>query len=480
MQQEINRMRIKTIATLGPASSDRETIRDMALHGVRIFRLNFSHADAQAFLPTVQIIRELEQELQMPLTIMGDLGGPKIRIGDILGSPAQVSKGDKVYLGLPEFKAQYQDRLFISLEQPQALKNLDLDMPVTLSDGVPRFQVREILKKDSLFLLQAVNGGILSSHKGITFPGKRIKLPAFTPKDKENLHQGLDIGLDCFALSFVQDKRDIEEIQAELKKHGAWVPIIAKLERANAVENLTEILSVADGVMVARGDLGLECELPSLPVLQKKIIRACRHVQKPAIVATQMLLSMVNNPLPTRAETTDVANAILDGADCVMLSEETAVGSYPVEAVGFIQEIAWHAEGYLLERMQGPYRPKQEKNPAKYLAYSACLVADNTESAALACHSTTGATARLLSSRRPAQPIYALTPEIRVIRFLNFFWGIQPRPSDESKPNHLERVEDFVQGSELFQAGQSVVITSGQPTPGQKERHTNQIKVYYK
>ncbi|MFP4392260.1 MAG: pyruvate kinase [Desulfohalobiaceae bacterium] len=473
-------MRIKTIATLGPSSSDQETIKDMALHGVRIFRLNFSHADAQAFLPTVESIRGLEQKLQLPLTIMGDLSGPKIRIGNIPGSPVQVSKGDKIYLGLPDLKDKHQDRLFISLDQPQALKNLGLDMPVTLSDGVPRFQVRKILEKDRLFLLEAINGGILSSHKGITFPGKKIRLPAFTSKDKENLHQGLDIGLDCFALSFVQDKKDIEEVQAELQKHGSWAPIIAKLERANAVENLDQILSVADGVMVARGDLGLECELPSLPVLQKKIIRACRHVQKPAIVATQMLLSMVNNPLPTRAETTDVANAILDGADCVMLSEETAVGSYPVEAVGFIQEIAWHAEAYLLERMQGPYRPKQEKNPAKYLAYSACLVAENTESAALACHSTTGATARLLSSRRPAQPIYALTPDIRVIRFLNFFWGILPRTSDESKTNHLQRVEDFVQESKFFQPGQSVVITSGQPTPGQKERHTNQIKVYYK
>ncbi|MFW6315453.1 MAG: pyruvate kinase, partial [Desulfohalobiaceae bacterium] len=259
MFQDTKHMRIKTIATLGPSSSDQETIKDMALHGVRIFRLNFSHADAQAFLPTVESIRGLEQKLQLPLTIMGDLSGPKIRIGNIPGSPVQVSKGDKIYLGLPDFKDKHQDRLFISLDQPQALKNLGLDMPVTLSDGVPRFQVRKILEKDRLFLLEAINGGILSSHKGITFPGKKIRLPAFTSKDKENLHQGLDIGLDCFALSFVQDKKDIEEVQAELQKHGSWAPIIAKLERANAVENLDQILSVADGVMVARGDLGLEC-----------------------------------------------------------------------------------------------------------------------------------------------------------------------------------------------------------------------------
>jgi pyruvate kinase len=252
------------------------------------------------------------------------------------------------------------------------------------------------------------------------------------------------------------------------------------MERKNAVDNLDSILAEADALMVARGDLGLECSLSELPVIQKKIIRACRHAQKPSIVATQMLLSMVKNPIPTRAESTDVANAVLDGTDCVMLSEETAVGNYPVEAVSFINQIAIHSEEYYLERIKGPYHPKKEKNPAKYLAYAACLLASNTESAALVCHSTNGSTARLLSSRRPAQTIYALTPHHIVIRSLNFYWGIEPRMAEASIPNHLDRVEHFVQNYSGFQAGDTIILTSGQPTPGQKEMQTNQIKVYYK
>jgi pyruvate kinase len=447
---------------------------------VRIFRLNFSHGPAASFTDIVANIRSLEQELELPLTIMGDLGGPKIRIGEVESSPRQISKGERIYLGLPGLQSEHRDLAFLSLDSPEALHGLDCGMLVTISDGTPQFTVKEVLKTDSLFLLEAQNDGIISSQKGITFPGKSIDLPALTEKDKNDLQEALDIGVDSFALSFVQNRQDIEDIKAEIKSRDVWVPVIAKLERVNAIRNLDSILDAADGIMVARGDLGLESPLSSLPVIQKRIIRACRHAQKPSIVATQMLLSMVQNALPTRAETTDVANAILDGADCVMLSEETAVGRYPVEAVKIIQEIAGYAESYYLERLQGPYRPKDEKNPSKYLAYSASLLAENAESSALVCHSTNGATARLLSSRRPSKPIFALTPKLEVVRALNFYWGVRPRLSDASIANHLERVEKFVHEAAFFKPGDSVVLTSGQPTPGQQERHTNQIKIYYK
>jgi len=473
-------MRTKTIATLGPSSSDPAIIRSMVEQGVRIFRLNFSHAEAEEFEPTVHAIRNLEGEIGLPLTIMGDLSGPKIRIGPIDGSPLEIDKGEAIYLGLPEHLGYDAEKTYISLDFPEALRGLEVGMPVTLSDGTPGFKVEAVLKEHELFRLKAVSGGILSSNKGITFPGKSFNLPALTDKDRHDLHGALELGFDSFAMSFVQTEKDIADIKREITKRKKWVPVIAKLERSASLNNLEAILAVADGIMVARGDLGLECSLSALPVIQKKIIQACRREHKPAIVATQMLLSMVRNPLPTRAETTDVANAILDGADCVMLSEETAVGKYPVEAVGMIQEIATHAESYLLDRMQGPNKPSDEKDPGKYLAYSACLIADHAESVALVCHSTTGKTAALLSSRRPAQPIFAMTPDIRVIRALNFFWGVRPRPSDDTIPNHLDRVERFVQESDLFRSGDRIVITSGQPTPGQKERHTNQIKIYYK
>ncbi len=480
-------MRTKIVATLGPASMAYDTLKQMVGFGVRIFRLNFSHSNAATFQPVVKMIRELENELNLPLTAMGDLCGPKTRIGDIEGSPRQIDKDDLVLLGLPDQDPD-NDQVFIGLNFPELLKGLDKGMPVSLSDGMLRFSVERVLKADQLFELRSQNGGLLTSHKGITFPGKHHAVRALTPKDRIDAHEGLDIGLDALAMSFVQDRSDVDDLKAEIRKHGTWLPVVAKLERKNAVDNVESILDAADAVMVARGDLGLECPLTELPVIQKRIIRAARHAQKAAIVATQMVLSMVNNPLPTRAEVTDVANAIMDGADCVMLSEETAIGSYPLDVVSLIQGIAGSAEAYMLERIQGPYQPKKEKYPAKYLAYAACLLADNLESPALVCHSTSGNTARLLASRRPTQPIYALTPDSKVLHMLNFYFGIHPAAPDLSIESHELRAEAFIRNMDGFKPGDPLVITSGQPTPGQdrelmKDKDaliTNLIKVYYK
>jgi pyruvate kinase len=481
LAQELDSLHIKIIATLGPSSASYEIMKGMAQSGVRIFRLNFSHAPPADFKPTIALIRRIEQDLDLPLTIMGDLSGPKLRIGEVADSPVEILPGQTIFLGLPESRHQQGEGIFISLDFPEILQGIAPGTLVSLSDGMLRFRVQEVLDKGSLFSLQAENGGLLSSNKGITFPGMTVPLSALTDKDIRYLHEALDLGFDAFALSFVQHKSDLEKIKAEIATHvPERVPVIAKLERAGALEHLDAILELADGIMVARGDLGLECPLEELPVTQKKIIRACRHAQKPVIVATQMLLSMVHNPLPTRAETTDVANAIYDGADCVMLSEETAVGQYPLEAVEFIRKIAEKAEAYYLERIGGPYPPKKEKNPGKYLAYSACLLAENTDSPALVSHSTTGITAAFLSSRRPVQPIYALTPVSSTIRLLNFYWGVRPVYADDSTPDHLERIEAFIQSSDLFEKGEQVVLTSGQPTPGQQTSHTNLIKIYYK
>ncbi|ACV69536.1 pyruvate kinase [Desulfohalobium retbaense] len=474
-------MRTNTIVTLGPASMQPEILRQLAEQGVRIFRLNFSHGDAAYFSSTVAAIRDLEGEIGHPLTIMADLCGPKIRIGELPGSPVHIAQGTRAMLGPSTLQTRFDpDTVYFSLDMPEVLNGLQEGMPVYLSDGMLRFEVVQVHEPDRLFELEARNRGIVTSHKGIAFPGKEHKLSALTDKDRRDLDEAVELGVDAVALSFVQDRQDIMEAREAIARHRTWIPVVAKLERKSAVDNLESILAVADAVMVARGDLGLECPLATLPVLQKRIIRACRHAQKAVIVATQMLLSMVSNPVPTRAETTDVANAVLDGADCVMLSEETAVGEYPVEAVQFIREITESAETYFLERVQGPYPPKKEHNPAKYLAYAATLIAENMKAKALVSHSTSGMTARLLSSRRPALPVYALTPEQRVVRALNFFWGVRPRLADERIDNHLERVQEFVQRSQDFEPGESVILTSGQPTPGQTKIHTNEIKVYYK
>lgn len=472
-------MHCKIVATLGPASLHYDVMKAMVHYGTRIFRLNFSHSDAAFFKPALQMIRDLEREADVPLTAMADLCGPKVRIGEVDGSPLQVNKGGYVHLGAPDQKKSG-DAAYISLEIPALLRGLEVGMPVNLSDGMLQFKVSRVIRKDELFELEAQNAGLLSSHKGISFPGKSHPIKALTEKDRKDVREALEIGIDAMALSFVQEAADVIELQELIKGLGGRVPVIAKLERQNAVDNLDSILAHADGVMVARGDLGLECPISALPIIQKRILRACRHAQKPAIVATQMLLSMVKNPLPTRAECTDVANAILDGTDCVMLSEETAIGNYPVDAVRYMNDIAREAEAYYLDRLGEPYFPKKEKNPAKYLAYAACLLADNAESKALVCHSTSGRTARLLSSRRPAKPIVALTPDSIVMRGLNFVWGVHPRLVDTSLENHTARAEQFVQQSDLFQPKDNVIITSGQTTPGQMDISTNEVKIYSK
>jgi pyruvate kinase len=465
-------MKTKIVATLGPASSNYATMKAMVQGGVRIFRLNFSHANAEFFTPTVKTIREIENELDIPLTAMGDLCGPKIRIGEVEGSPLEIEKGWSVCMGLPEYRDKAEKYPFLPLDFPELLRGLEEGMPVSLSDGLLAFTVTRVIRKDGCFLLKAHNGGLLTSNKGIFFPGKEHAISAITDKDRKDLDEGLEIGLDAVAISFVQTKADIVEAKSLIARHGTWIPVVAKLERKNAIDNLEPIVGLADVIMVARGDLGLECPLAALPVIQNKIIRACRHAQK--------LLSMVRNPIPTRAEATDVGNAIMDGADCVMLSEETAIGAYPVEAVNIIRDIAAECEPYYLERIEGPYAPKPEKNPPKYLAYAACLLAENTEAAAIVSHSTTGGTARYLSSRRPIQDIDALTSDPSVMRAMNFFWGVHPHLVDTSIKAHVQRAEQFIEKASHLQHGDKLVITSGEATPGQKKIQTNEIKVYVK
>lgn len=475
-------MHTKIVATLGPASLSIETMRSMVRHGVRIFRLNFSHADAAYFAPIIKTIRSLEGEFGLPLTAMADLCGPKTRIGEVTDSPRSVDKGECLLLGLPDERPDpaRESRVFISLAIPELLAGLQVGMPVNLSDGLLQFHVTRTIKADRLYEIEAQNAGLLSSNKGIAFPGKHHPMPALTPKDVKDLHEAIDVGVDAIAISFVQTPEDVLMTKDEIKRHGVWLPVVSKLERQNALENLDAILKVTDAVMVARGDLGLECPIPALPIIQKKIIRACRHAQRPVIVATQMLLSMVKNPIPTRAESTDVANAILDGADCVMLSEETAIGDYPAETVKVMREISDNALAYYLERIQGPYAPKREKNPGKFVAYSACLVADNLETKAIVCHTISGTTVRLIASRRPHQAIYGLTPDPRVMHFLNFCWGVRPRLLDRVSQDHMALVERFVTEHEDFASGEPVVITAGRPTPGNDTPGTNEIKIFYK
>jgi pyruvate kinase len=443
---------------------------------VRIFRLNFSHGDASKFVELIARIRKIEITHGIPITILQDLSGPKIRIGTLEENSISFDKGHAAFLG-PQRSDAPKDMPFIPFDKQEILKGLEKDDRLVLADGTLQFLVTD--KRSGGFIIEATNSGIVTSRKGLALPGKSIKLPALTEKDKTDLAEGLRLGVDAVALSFVQSPEDILEARALIKAAGRSIPICAKLERQNAVDRLDEILAVTDIIMVARGDLGIECPLPSLPTMQKRIIAACNKADKPVIVATQMLLSMVNNPAPTRAETTDVANAVLDGADCVMLSEETAMGNYPVEAVSYMAQITTEAEALLAERKRYALNDIPDSMP-NFLAYAACLMADKDKAAAIVAHSLSGIAGRHLSAQRPTQPIYVLTPDALVLRRLNFSWGVIPCLAEENMPGHLERAEFFVDTSPQFSTGSRIVITAGQQRYGDAPKGTNLIKIYIK
>lgn len=473
-------MKTKIIATVGPASNSREVLGKLVEAGVRIFRLNFSHGDSSMFVDLIRLIRELEIVYKIPLTILQDLSGPKIRIGNLKDDATlNIQQGDSLLLGPT---ALYRDDLpYIPFDHETILSELEVGDKLVLADGTLQFKVKAITA-DHIFELEANNSGIVTSRKGLALPGKSINVPALTEKDKKDLRDGLDLGVDAVALSFVQTPEDIREAKAIIREHGKRdIPVIAKLERRNAVDRLDAILEEVDIIMVARGDLGIECPLAELPTMQKRIIRACNRASKPVIVATQMLLSMVNSPSPTRAETTDVANAVLDGADCVMLSEETAMGKFPVETVRFMNEITTKAEELLIET-QHVKEPDSDRSIADFLAYAACLLAEKTKAKAMVAHSMSGAAARLLSSRRPSQTVYALTPDETVLKALNFSWGVLPNQvGDSAEIGHLSRAERFVASSSMFNEGDDIVITAGQPTSARaQQKGTNMVKIYRK
>jgi pyruvate kinase len=468
-------MKTKIIATLGPACSSPDKLSQLIDAGARIFRLNFSHGSASDFTDIINTIRQLEIRHGVTISILQDLSGPKIRIGNIAESSIAFTKGDTAYLG-PK-KPERIDIPYLPFDKHEILEGLEEGDRLVLADGALQFLVRA--KAPGGFILEATNNGIVTSRKGLALPGKSVRLPALTEKDKKDLVDGMRLGVDAVALSYVQTPEDILEARTIIKGAGRNIPICAKLERQNAVDRLDDILKVVDIVMVARGDLGVECPLPQLPSMQKRIIAACNRATKPVIVATQMLLSMVNNPAPTRAETTDVANAVLDGADCVMLSEETAMGNYPVEAVSFMARIAEEAEALLLERNSLNERENPELT-SDFLAYSACLLAEREGAAALVGHSMTGGAGRTLSAQRPRQPLFVLTPDYTVLRHLNFSWGITPCLAEESMPGHLERAEFFIDSNPRFAPGDRVVITAGQPRYGEPPKGTNLVKIYTK
>ncbi len=441
-------MRTKIVATIGPASNSKEKLKALAEAGVSVFRLNFSHGGASDFVNIIKYIREVEKELGRPITIMQDLSGPKIRLGVVPENTIQVSKGMRLLLGP---SARRVDELpYLPFDHDVILESLEPGDRMVLADGGLQFIVRE-RRSDGLVLLEADNAGLVTSRKGLALPGKATKVRALTGKDKKDLADGLQLGVDAVAISYVQTADDVREAKSLIAAAGRHVPVVVKLERQSAVDNLDEILQETDIVMVARGDLGVELEPQEVPPLQKTIVNKARNAGKPVIVATQMLESMIESPAPTRAEVSDVANAVYDGADCVMLSAETAAGQWPEEAVTIMHKIAQQVEGdeAFLARVRFLDTPP-DRTTADALAHACMTIADTVAIEAITVFTGSGSTARRVARERPSVPMMVLTPSMRTARRVAILWGA-----------HAVATKDIGSFEEMIAKGKRMALRHG-------------------
>ena len=407
----------KILATLGPASSDRETIHALFNAGVDVFRFNFSHGTHADHQARYELVREIEREVGRPVGILLDLQGPKLRLGAIEGGKIAVKIGQTLVLDL---EPTIGNSLRLPMPHPEIFAAIKAGDDLLIDDGKVRLRVLEADARSAK--VKVLNDGVLSDRKGVNVPGAILPMSALTAKDRQDLDFGLSLGVDWVALSFVQRPEDIEEVKA-IVAGRAWT--MAKLEKPAAIDSLEAIIAASDGVMVARGDLGVECAPEDVPVLQKRIIRACREIGKPVVVATQMLESMISSPVPTRAEVSDVAGAIYDGADAVMLSAESASGVYPVAAVTMMDRIIRATENDPLQRLT-MQAVQSYRDTTTQDAISAAIrtVAETLPVAATVAFTSSGASALRVAHERPRTPILSLTPHISIARRLTLVWGV--------------------------------------------------------
>src|SRR5437016_637790 len=438
--------------------------------GMNVARLNFSHGTPEYQRDLIRKVKRVRKAMNKPVAILQDLQGPKIRVGIIANGVVQLQPGQEFILTSDEVPGD-QNRASVSLETlPQEVK---VGHPILLADGNIELRVEKVAPPD--IYCRVVVGGPLSSHKGINLPGSEVHVDSLTKKDRGDIVIGLQEGVDAIALSFVRKASDILACRKVIKDHGGNIPIIAKIERHEAVDNIDSIVAASQAVMVARGDLGVEIDLEKVPLVQKTIIHKCNALGKPVITATQMLQRMVDNPRPTRAEATDVANAILDGTDAVMLSDETAAGKYPTEAVMMMDRIARAAES-ALDEVKFENIPI-EAGTSDAISRSSYFIAKEIGAAAIITPTWSGSTACLVARFRPKQPILATTPNEACLDFLSLCWGVVPIAIPAS--DTLDEVIRFSMDSALragyIESGQQVIITGGAPL--RVAGKTNFIKV---
>jgi pyruvate kinase len=418
----------KIIATIGPACNSKQILRKMIVQGLDVFRLNFSHGTHADHEHAIHLIQELNEEMGTNIAILVDLQGPKLRIGDVVDNGVFLEENSEIKFMTRDFVGTNEQ---VSMSYKQFPMDVNPGEIVLVDDGKIKLQVLETNRKDEV-TLKVISGGMLSSRKGVNLPNTKISLPSLTKKDIEDVTFALKHDIQWIALSFVRNAADIKLLKKIISKSGKFVRIISKIEKPEAVKSFDEILEHTDGVMVARGDLGVETPFEQVPVLQKALVRKCIEREKPVIIATQMMEGMITNFLPTRAEATDVSNAVLDGADAVMLSGETSMGKYPVEVIENMQKVIYSTEasGFYL---QHDHRPN--KNGATYISesvcYNACKISDEIASAGIVVFTYMGGTALRIASYRPNSKILAFTSDTQIMKQLSLVRGVQSYAIDE-------------------------------------------------
>jgi len=461
----------KIVCTIGPATASEDKLRALIQAGLDVARLNFSHGQPESHSRIIRTIRRLSQELDRPVGILQDLAGPKIRLGRIEEPERRIETGQEVLLG-----PDHSDPQVLPVDYPYLAEDVTLGEPILLADGLIELKVQA--RAGANLVCRVVVGGPVSTGKGVNLPGSRLRVQAFTAKDKADLALGLKEEVDFVALSFIRSVADLAPVHQIFSRLSSRPLLIAKIEKPQAVEALDQILAQVDGVMVARGDMGVEMPLEEVPLVQKRIIRLARRAGKPVITATQMLRSMVASPRPTRAEATDVANAVLDGTDALMLSEETAVGAYPIEAVAVLDRIARATEP-LIKPFDYLAEERTEALPLTEAAITRAAVglAQDLGAAAIVASTTSGSTARLVARFRPGRPIIGLTPEPRTLRQLTLSWGVRPAlvESYQDTDQMLSLAGAWASGRGLAGPGDRLVVTAGLPigVPG----NTNLLKI---
>jgi pyruvate kinase len=461
MYSKITARKTKIVATMGPASNNPETIKDLISAGVNVFRLNFSHGSHQEHLENINKIRTAAAQLNSPVAILQDLCGPKIRISAVEGDNLFLEDGQLVTLKPANGSLTTKQDIYVETLDP--IKFLNENEPVLLADGIISLVAQK--KNSDGVVCKIIKGGKLRSKVGIAFPDSDVDLPATTEKDLIDLAFGVENKVDYVAISFIRDVSDAKRIRDEIKKHGGDAHIIGKIERKDAIKNLDALCEVCDGMMVARGDLGLELPLEQVPRVQKEIIERCNHHGIPVIVATQMLSSMVTAIRPTRAEVSDVAAAVMQGADAVMLSEETAIGQNPIECVNYLNAIAIEAEKtFDFEQYKLRMLGADKESVADAVAYASCAAANKVKASALVACTASGRSVRLLAKYRPHQCLYGSSIKPATLRKMSLYWGVTPISVNSESKSHLEELSqaiDAVQEIMSLPSGSRIVITGG-------------------